>query len=246
MVTCSSSSENGQGSSEPCRKQVIIGTVLGAAALWGRSGGGIGSILGGGGASGGGTSPTNININGGDTSYSSGSCGHVAPTAFEAYSKSCDDALALTSAFYNQRINSLQEATAARNVDVNEKFQLWKSQIDADFGLYVNNRDNIDRVSNRINNELFSLYKYTRDKDDETNERLCKLEKEVAVNTAIRPYQDKIITSEIERAYNAATNYTDRKTCKMITGQVVIPNTPVVTGFGGYCCCGSNTAAAAG
>lgn len=245
MVTCSSSSENGQGSSEPCRKQVIIGTVLGAAALWGRSGGGIGSILGGGGGASGGTSPTNININGGDTAYG-GSCGHVAPTAFEAYSKSCEDALALTSAFYNQRINSLQEATAARNVDVNEKFQLWKSQIDADFGLYVNNRDNIDRVSNRINNELFSLYKYTRDKDDETNERLCKLEKEVAVNTAIRPYQDKIITSEIERAYNAATNYTDRKTCKMITGQVVIPNTPVVTGFGGYCCCGSNTAAAAG
>lgn len=244
MVTCSSSSENGQGSSEPCRKQVIIGTVLGAAALWGRGNNGIGSILGSGGSSSG--TPTNININGGDTSYASGSCGHVVPTAFEAYSKSCEDALALTSAFYNQRINSLQEATAVRNVDVNEKFQLWKSQIDADFGLYVNNRDNIDRVSNRINDELFSLYKYTRDKDDETNERLCKLEKEVAVNTAIRPYQDKIITSEIERAYNAATNYTDRKTCKMITGQVVIPNTPVVTGYGGYCCCGNNTAAAAG
>jgi hypothetical protein len=26
----------------------------------------------------------------------------------------------------------------------------------------------------------------------------------------------------------------------------VIPNTPVVTGYGGYCCCGSNVEAAAG
>ena len=38
----------------------IIGTVLGAAALWGR-GGGIGNILGGSGAS----VPANVNINGG-------------------------------------------------------------------------------------------------------------------------------------------------------------------------------------
>jgi hypothetical protein len=101
-------------------------------------------------------------------------------------------------------------------------------------------------VNNRINNELFSLYKYTRDKDDETNARLAKLESAVAVNTAIRPYQDKLIQCEIDKALNGSINYTDRKTCKMITGQVVIPNTPVVTGFGGYCCCGSNTAAAAG
>lgn len=222
----------------------IIGTVLGAAALWGRNGGGIGNILGGGGGTGSGT-PTNININGGDTSYSGGGYGHTAPTAFEAYEKGCSEALALTAAIYQQRINGMAEAAATRNVDVNEKFQLWKSQIDADFGLYINNRDNIDKVNNRINDELFSLYKYTRDKDDETNERLCKLEKEVAVNTAIRPYQDKIITTQIENAYIAATNYTDRKTCKMISGQVVIPNT-VVSGYAGYCCCGSNQTPAAG
>lgn len=182
-----------------------------------------------------------MNINGGF-----GTSGCSAPTAFEAYQHECEDVLALTSALYNQRINSLQEATAARNTDVAEKFGLYKSQVDADFGLYVNNRDNIDRVNNRINNELFSLYKYTRDKDDETNERLSKLESAVAVNTAIRPYQDKLIQCEIDKAFNASINYTDRKTCKMISGQVVIPNTPVVTGYGGYCCCGSNNAVAAG
>ena len=221
---------------------MIIGTVLGAAALWGRGGGGIGSIIGGGG-SGGGSCPANININGGDTSYSSGS--HVAPTAFEAYEKGCDEALALTAAIYQGQIAGLKDASAARNVDVNEKFLLWKSQIDADFGLYVNNRDNIDRVNNRINDELFSLYKYTRDKDDETRKELCELKAQVAVAAAVRPYQDKLIQCEIDKAFTAGVNYVDRKTCKMVTGTVVIPTTPTITGYGSYCC-GNQAAQAAG
>lgn len=225
----------------------IIGTVLGAAALWGRNGGGIGNILGGGGSScggGNGTSPTNININGGDTSYSGG--GHVAPTAFETYEKGCEEALALTSAIYQGQIAGLKDASAARNVDIAEKFGLYKSQVDADFGLYVNNRDNIDKVNNRINAELFSLYKYTRDKDDETNERLCKLEKEVAVNTAIRPYQDKIITTQIESAFSKAINYVDRLDCRNVKGTNCLPLTPTITGVTSYCCCSNQPAAAGG
>lgn len=205
----------------------IAGTVLGIAALWGR-GGGIGNILGGGVTG----VPTNVNINGG-----LGTSGCCAPTAFEAYNHECEDVLALTSALYNQRINSLQEATAARNVDVNEKFQLYKSQIDADFGLYVSTRNNIDSVNNRINNELFSLYKYTRDKDDETNARLAKLESAVAVNTAIRPYQDKLIQCEIDKAYTSGINYVDRKTCKMLEGIVTLPLEPTVTGAVSQTCC---------
>lgn len=216
----------------------IVGTVLGAAALWNRNGGGLTSLLGGGS---GGNVPANVNING----VGGGSC-HVSPSPFEVYSKTCGDVLALTKGFYDQRITSLNEATAAREVDVAEKFQLYKSQVDADFGLYVNNRDNIDKVSNRINDELFSLYKYTRDKDDETRKELCDLKAQIAVNAAVRPYQDKLLQNEIATAFANAINYTDRKTCRMISGQVVIPNTPVVTGFGGYCCCGSNTEAAAG
>lgn len=214
----------------------IAGTVLGIAALWGRNGG-IGNILGGG-ASG---VPTNVNINGG-----LGTSGCCAPTAFEAYKHECEDVLALTSALYNQRINSLQEATAARNVDVNEKFQLYKSQIDADFGLYINNRNNIDSVNNRINNELFSLYKYTRDKDDETNARLAKLESAVAVNTAIRPYQDKLIQTEIATAFEKTINYVDRLDCRNLKGVNTFPLTPTVTGVTSYCCCSNQPAAAAG
>ncbi|MBO7266921.1 MAG: hypothetical protein J6V12_04075 [Bacteroidaceae bacterium] len=213
----------------------IIGTALGAAALW-RNGGSLlnggGNCSGGGGSISGGT-PANVNIN----SFGGSGGGHHAPTAFEAYEHECEDVLALTNAFYGQRINSLQEARAARDTDVAEKFSLYKSQVDADFGLYVNNRDNIDRVNNRINNELFSLYKYTRDKDDETNARLSKLESAVAVNAAVRPYQDKLIQCEIDKAFGASINYTDRKTCKMLEGIVTLPLEPTVTGAISQTCC---------
>lgn len=218
----------------------IIGTAAGVSALWNRNrGGGLASILGG--SSGGGSLPANVNINA--LGGSGGGC--AAPTPFEVYSKTCGDVLALTKGFYDQRITSLNEATAAREVDVREKFGLYKSQVDADFGLYVNTRDNIDKVNDRLTNELFSSYKYTRDKDDELRNEICELKAQVAIASAVRPYQDKLLQNEIATAFANAINYTDRKTCKMISGQVVIPNTPVVTGFGGYCCCGSNNAAAA-
>jgi len=195
----------------------ILGTVLGGAALLKR--GGIGGILGGGG-----DMPANVNIN----SLGGGS---VAPTAFEAYKHECEDILALTNELWKQKTGTLVALAEQRNTDVREKF-----------GLYVNNRDNIDGVNNRVTKELFDLYKYTRDKDDETRERISQLESRVAVNEAVRPYQDKIIQLGINGVLAEAINYTDRKTCKMITGTVVVPSTPTITGFGSYCC-GSQQAA---
>lgn len=219
----------------------IIGTVLGAAALWGRgNNGGIGSLLSGGGSGGAGL-PANVNIN----AYGgAGGGGCIAPTSFQAFEKECSDILALTNEMWGLKVSGMQAATQAREVDVAEKFGLYKTMIDADFGLYKDNRDNLDAVNNRINNELFSLYKYTRDKDDETRKELCELKSQVAVANAIRPYQDKLIQCEIEKAYTAGINYTDRKTCRMIQGQLVLPNTPVVSGYAGYnCCCNQFPAA---
>lgn len=212
----------------------IIGTVLGAAALWGRgNNGGIGSILGGGSSGSGAGSPANVNINayGG---ASGGGC--VAPTSFQAFEKECGDILALTNEMWGLKVGSMQAATQAREVDVAEKFGLYKEMITADFGLYKDNRDNLDAVNNRINNELFSLYKYTRDKDDETRKELCDLKAQVAIAAAVRPYQDKLIQCEIDKAFTAGINYTDRKTCKMVEGVVVVPTEPTITGLGSYCC----------
>lgn len=230
----------------------IAGTILGAAALWGR--GGLGNLLGGnsnGGWNGGG-SPANVNINGvpaaanGGATYIVGGCGRSCPTAFEAYEKSCDDAVALTSAICRLRESGILEAQAARNTDVAEKFGLYSTLVNQGFNLYKEGRDNLDVVNNRINNELFGLYKYTRDKDDETNERIAKLESQVAVAAAVRPYQDKLIQCEIEKAFTAGINYVDRRTCKMLEGVVTLPTEPTVTGLTSYCCCRQAAAATPG
>lgn len=224
----------------------IIGTVAGAAALWGR--GGLGNLLGGGNSNGGGL-PANVNINGvpaanGGATYVLGGCGRSCPTAFEAYEKSCDDAIALTSAIYKLRESGILEAQAARNTDVAEKFGLYSALVNQGFNLYKENRDNIDVVNNRINNELFGLYKYTRDKDDETRKELCELKSQVAIAAAVRPYQDELINCKIKEAFTAGINYVDRRTCKMLEGVVTLPTEPTVTGLTSYCCCRQAAAAA--
>ena len=217
----------------------LAGTALGlgigglALALWNRNGGGL-PLLGGGGGT-----PENVNIN----TLSAMQPGS-APTAFQAWEKECDDALALTNELWAMRVATMAEMYQHRNVDVNEKFQLWKSQVDGDFGNYKAIRDLYDVSNDKLNNAAFGLYKSQRDGFDALSARICDLEKQVAVGAAIRPYQDALIKCEIEKAYNAGINYTDRRCCRMITGQVVLPNTPAVTGYGSYCCCQPATQAA--
>lgn len=199
----------------------IVGTVLGGAALLGK--GGIGAILG---AGGGGSSPVTVNtISGG-----SGGC-----SSFTAFAKECEDVVALTKGMYDLYIVGQQNATRAREIDVAEKF-----------GLYKDNRDNIDSVNNRINNELFSLYKYTRDKDDETNDKISCLAQQVAINSAIRPYQDKLIQCDIEKNFAWLKNYVDSNLCNVIRGVNVLPLTPEVTGVYSQTCCNRLAAALAG
>lgn len=220
----------------------VVGTVLGGVALasnlWRNNGGGGGIVsrLTGGGSGGAGT-PANVNINGygGGGGYSIGYC--CAPSSFDAYSKGCEDVIALTNAFWGQRVNTLQDLIALRNNDVAEKFALYNSQVTSDFALYKSNRDALDGVNNRLNAELFSLYKYTRDKDDETAKELCNLKAEIAVANAVRPYQDKLILCEIDKAFTAAMTALERRTCKMLEGVVTLPTEPTVTGLISQTCC---------
>ncbi|MBQ2016498.1 MAG: hypothetical protein II207_05815, partial [Clostridia bacterium] len=171
----------------------IAGTVLGGAAV--AKQGGLGSILGPNAA------PSNTVVYTGPANC---------PAA--AFEKECNDILNVTKGMYDLFIIGQQNAAKAREVDVAEKF-----------GLYVNNRDNIDRVNGRINDELFSLYKYTRDKDDETNAKIYDIAQQVAINTAVRPYQDKLIQCKIDEVYTSLINYVDRKTCRLIPGRLVLP-----------------------
>ena len=90
---------------------------------------------------------------------------------------------------------------------------------------------------------MFALYKGNRDSFDALASRIADLEKKVAVNEAVRPYQDKLIQCEISDAFKTAINYTDRKTCRAIMGELVLPSTPTVTGYASYnpCSCPATT-----
>lgn len=199
----------------------IAGTILGGAALARQ--GGIGSILGGA------VAPSSGPVN----NYYGGG-GAICPSTFNVFSKECDDVLALTNTLWSQKVDTMKSAAAAREVDVAEKF-----------GLYINNRNSIDALRDKTVAEFFSLYNYTRNKDDETNARIADLASQVAVNTAVRPYQDKLIMCEIEKVSSWLKNYIDTKTCRMIEGVNVLPLTPEVTGVYSQNCCNRFPAPAA-
>ena len=76
--------------------------------------------------------------------------------------------------------------------------------------------------------------------DDILNQKFADMDKKVAILEATRPYQDRLIQCDIEKAFNSAINYTDKKTCRMITGIVGLPSTPTVTvlqGANPFCNC---------
>lgn len=206
----------------------IIGTALGAWALFGnkRAGGfGVAGGLGGG--------STNINVNGMD---GMGGVGRNCPTAYEVQMKECDDVLALQAGIYD----------LARNTD-GKILGVYQSQNAADFMLYKSQRDGDDAIVAKHNQDAFNLYISQRNGDDVLKDRILNLEAQVAVGAAIRPYQDKLIQCEIDKAFTAGISYTDKKTCKAIYGELVLPNTPVVSGYGSYGCncsshCGGHTA----
>lgn len=196
----------------------IAGTALGLLALGGNGRGLFGGL-------GGGSMPENVNIN--TMPGVTGSA--VAPTSFQAWEKGCEDAVALTNEIWRNKVNTLEAMYAHRNTDITEKFGLYKSQTDADFGLYKGMRDLYDNTQDKMNAACFGLYKSQCDGFDVLNARIGQLEKEVAVNAAIRPYQDRLIQCEIDKAYTAGINYTDRKTCRALYGVVGLPSTPTVT-----------------
>ena len=122
-----------------------------------------------------------------------------------------------------------------------ERYDIYKTQAEADFGLYKVSRDLYDTMNDKLNNAAFGLYKNQRDAFDVLNEKYAnkftELDKKVAVMEAIRPYQDRLIQCEIDRVYTANINYCDRLDCRNIKGVVTLPSTPTVTGYPSSCGC---------
>ncbi len=181
--------------------------------------------------------PDNVNIN----TYGGMTTSNTAPTALEVMEKECSDEVRLLTDMFTLKLNTQQQMYDHRDTDINEKFSMWKGfvnaldaenrrSMEAEFGLYKSQRDADDHLKDAMVAQGFSLYKGQRDGFDALNEKYAakfnELDKEVAILKAIRPYQDKLLM-----------DYTDKKTCTCIRGQLVLPNTPVINGYGSYNAC---------
>ena len=193
----------------------IIGTALGAGA-W-LLGGNNRSVFG---SLGGSNMPENVNIN----TYGANSSSNQ-PTALQVMEKECADEVKLLTDMFGLKLDTANKFYAMRETDIAEKFGLYKSQVDAinaenrramqaEFGLY---KSQIDAD--------FGLYKNQRDQYDALQAKYCDLDKKVAVMEALTPYKEKLMMA-----------YVNEKCCRKIDGQLVLPSTPVVTGYGSYGC----------
>ena len=142
--------------------------------------------------------------------------------------KEQEDFVALTKEYYEGQI-----ATNAK-IDKNF-FDLYKMNVDTSFGLYKNHVD-----------DSFRLYKGQRDQADAIMAKIADVEKKVDVMAAIRPYQDALINCKIDNVARVSDFNLARRTCRMITGELVLPSTPTVTGYASYSPCNCQPAAAAG
>lgn len=91
----------------------------------------------------------------------------------------------------------------------------------------------------------FDLYKLSRDQRDELTKKIEAVDKKVDVIAAIRPYQDALINAKIDQNALIADFNLSRRTCRMISGELVLPSTPTVTGYASYnpCACPQSTTA---
>lgn len=137
--------------------------------------------------------PENVNIN----TVSGNGNGFSTPTTFQVWEKTCEDALASQKALYDYALLDQNQRFTDREKLNGELFGIFKSQIDADFGLYKSNRDSYDVVMAKQNSDAFALYKSQRDADDALAARISALETKQAVNDAVDPWRAKVLDMKI-------------------------------------------------
>lgn len=119
--------------------------------------------------------------------------------------KEQEDYVALTKQYY--------EGVIGTQASINQKFfDLYKMNVDNSFGLYKGQRDSKDELVAKIN----------------------EVDKKVDMMAAVRPYQDALINAKIDNVALVGDFNLARRTCKMITGELVLPSTPTVTGYASY------------
>lgn len=185
----------------------IGGLVLGGAALL--KNGGLGLF----GNSWSGNAPQNVNINSETTTFD----GVHSPSTFQVWEKECEDTMMLQKNIYDLALLQQGQRFADRQTLNAELFGIYKSQTDADFGLYKSTRDNIDTVLAKQNADAFALYKNQRDGYDVLAKRISDLETKQAVNEAVDPWRAKVLDMQIKGvAANAAAGIAleaERRNC---------------------------------
>lgn len=205
----------------------LAGTALGigigglALALLNGNGRGVFGSLGNG-------MPDNVNIN----TYGGMTASNTAPTALEVMEKECADEVKLLTDMFGLKLDTANKFYAMRETDIAEKFSMYKGATEAinaenrramqaEFGLYKSQVD-----------ADFGLYKNQRDQYDALQAKYCDLDKKVAIMEALTPYKEKLMMA-----------YVKENTCNCLRGQLMLPNTPVLQGYGSYsgCNCGTTT-----
>jgi hypothetical protein len=166
----------------------IGGLVLGGLA-WLRQGG-LG-LFGGPGVTNG--APQNVNINSNSTND-----GVQSPSNFQIWEKECEDFIATQKNIYDLALLQQNQRFADRTTLNAELFGIYKSQVDADFGLYKSTRDGFDALSAKQTADAFALYKNQRDGYDVLAKRISDLETKQAVNDAVDPWRAKVLDMQIK------------------------------------------------
>ena len=163
------------------------------------------------GSLGNGNMPENVNINA--NGYGANNNANQ-PTALQVMEKECDDEVKLLTDMFGLKLDTANKFYAMRETDIAEKFSMYKGATDA-----------INAENRRAMNAEFGLYKNQRDQYDALQAKYCDLDKKVAVMEALTPYKEKLMMA-----------YVNEKTCTCLRGQLVLPSTPVVSGYGSYGC----------
>ena len=173
------------------------------------------------GSLGGNNMPENVNIN----AYGYGVSGNAnQPTALQVMEKECADEVKLLTDMFGLKLDTSNKFYQMRETDIAEKFSLYKGGVEA-----------INAENRRAMDAEFGLYKAGRDQYDATTAKISALETKIAVMEALAPYKEKILLQamDLKNAYN-------------LKGQLVLPSTPTVTGYGSYCCCKPTTSTTTG
>ena len=198
----------------------LAGTALGigigglALALLNGNGRGVFGSLGNG-------MPDNVNIN----TYGGMTVSNTAPTALEVMEKECADEVKLLTDMFGLKLDTANKFYAMRETDIAEKFSMYKGANDA---INAENRRAMQAEFSLYKSQIdadFGLYKNQRDQYDALQAKYCDLDKKVAVMEALTPYKEKLMMA-----------YVNEKTCNCLRGQLVLPSTPVISGYGSYGC----------